>query len=321
MILVEIMALVAVMFLSKGAYASADYWQITAGDKTIASFNSEEKAKEAVQMVKDHYTEKDASDVAVKVDPILQVQHTFYGKNDKKPATTTSAKAKETIVGENGKNAMVSITTTQTLEKQEKIKYDTEIKESSEAALNTEAVSQKGKKGKQKITYETTSVNGEEVDNTVLDTEVVKEPTTEVVVKGTMEKPADKGTTSTDLGETYSAEAGQQVADFALQFVGNPYVYGGSSLTKGADCSGFVMAVYAHFGLGLPHDAGADRAYGTEVSLSEAQPGDLICYYGHIGIYIGDNQIVHAMNESHGITVSKIGYNGKKILTVRRLLG
>ena len=98
-------------------------------------------------------------------------------------------------------------------------------------------------------------------------------------------------------------------------------MYGGSSLTKGADCSGFVMAVYKHFGVTLPHDAGADRSLGKAVKSSEMQPGDLVCYYGHIGIYAGDGKIVHAMDEANGITVSRIGYNGKRILTVRRIFG
>ncbi len=114
------------------------------------------------------------------------------------------------------------------------------------------------------------------------------------------------------------SEMGVAVAEYALQFVGNPYVYGGTSLTEGADCSGFVMSVYANFGISLPHSSAADRTQGTAVDgLANAQPGDLICYSGHVAIYIGNGQIVHASTRKTGIIVSNADY--KKVLAVRRI--
>lgn len=112
--------------------------------------------------------------------------------------------------------------------------------------------------------------------------------------------------------------SGNAVSEFALQFVGNPYVYGGSSLTNGTDCSGFVMSVYKNFGVSLPHSSTADRSVGSGVSsLAEAQPGDLICYSGHVGLYIGDGKIVHASNAKTGIIVSNAAY--RNILAIRRI--
>ncbi|MBR5338293.1 MAG: C40 family peptidase [Lachnospiraceae bacterium] len=111
--------------------------------------------------------------------------------------------------------------------------------------------------------------------------------------------------------------SGSAVASYALQFVGNPYVYGGSSLTSGTDCSGFVMSVYSAFGVGLPHQSGAQRGCGYGVSVGEAQPGDIMCYSGHVGIYIGNGQMVHASDPSTGIIVSGIG----SPIAVRRILG
>lgn len=102
---------------------------------------------------------------------------------------------------------------------------------------------------------------------------------------------------------------GQQIASYACQFVGCPYVYGGSSLTNGTDCSGFTMAVYAQFGYSLSHSSGAQMGQGTPVSLDAVQPGDIICYSGHVGLYIGGGQIVHAATESTGIIISNMYYS------------
>ena len=116
----------------------------------------------------------------------------------------------------------------------------------------------------------------------------------------------------------HGAETGQAVADFALQFVGNPYVWGGSSLTHGTDCSGFTMAVYSNFGVGLPHYDASQRGYGIGIdSISDARPGDLICFYGHVGIYIGDGMMVHASNARDGIKISKADY--RPIAAIRRI--
>lgn len=101
---------------------------------------------------------------------------------------------------------------------------------------------------------------------------------------------------------------GQQIAGYACQFLGNPYVYGGSSLTNGTDCSGFTMAVYAQFGYSLSHSSGVQMGQGTPVSLDAVQPGDIICYSGHVGLYIGGGQIVHASTESTGIIISNMYY-------------
>ena len=118
---------------------------------------------------------------------------------------------------------------------------------------------------------------------------------------------------------TSSGSGGSSVVDYAKQFVGNPYVWGGTSLTSGADCSGFVQSVYSNFGVSLPRTSYEQQNAGREVSYSEAQPGDLICYGGHVAIYMGNGKIVHASNSRDGIKVSdNAAY--RTILSVRRLV-
>ena len=112
--------------------------------------------------------------------------------------------------------------------------------------------------------------------------------------------------------------AGQAVVDFACQFIGNPYVWGGTSLTNGADCSGFVQAVYANFGISMPRTSSQMRSAGVEVSFEQAIPGDVFCYEGHVGIYMGNGKIVNAIDESHGIGISSATYTN--IITIRRLV-
>lgn len=115
-----------------------------------------------------------------------------------------------------------------------------------------------------------------------------------------------------------SGSKGQQIANYACQFIGNPYVPGGTSLTEGADCSGFVWRVYKDFGYTVPRTSYGCRSAGTEVSYSNAQPGDVICYAGHVGLYIGNGQIVHASTQKTGIKITNATY--KSMLTVRRIV-
>lgn len=110
---------------------------------------------------------------------------------------------------------------------------------------------------------------------------------------------------------------GQQIANYACQFIGNPYVPGGTSLTQGADCSGFVWRVYKDFGYSVPRTSYSLRSAGSEVAYSNAQPGDVVCYAGHVGIYIGNGQIVHASTQKTGIKITNATY--KQILSVRRI--
>lgn len=113
-------------------------------------------------------------------------------------------------------------------------------------------------------------------------------------------------------------ETPSAVVEYAKQFLGNPYVWGGTSLTNGCDCSGFVMKVYEAFGISLPHSSKSDRSVGRAVSFNEIQPGDIVCYDGHVGIYAGNGQIINALNRKSGIVYTNVNYD--TVLAVRRVL-
>ena len=139
------------------------------------------------------------------------------------------------------------------------------------------------------------------------------ETTAETSAPETSAPETSAETTAPETEAQQTSSLGAQIAAYATQFVGNPYVYGGASLTGGADCSGFTMAVFSHFGISLPHNAAAQSGCGTQVSLSDIQPGDLLFYdngggIGHVTIYIGNGQVCHASNERTGITISSISY-------------
>ncbi len=151
--------------------------------------------------------------------------------------------------------------------------------------------------------------------------EAARKAAQEAARKKVSSRSSSSGSVKEDSGKTYQSptgSTGSDVVKFAMQFVGNPYVYGGSSLTNGTDCSGFVMSVYNNFGVSLPHSSAADRSVGATVNgLENAQPGDIICYSGHVGIYAGNGQLVHASTSKTGIIVSSATY--RPILSIRRI--
>ncbi len=120
------------------------------------------------------------------------------------------------------------------------------------------------------------------------------------------------------IDNAIGGDLGKKVAKYACQFIGNPYVMGGTSLTKGTDCSGFTYRIYQDFGYSIPRTSSQQRSAGTGVSYADAQPGDLVCYDGHVGMYIGGGMIVHASSAKTGIKVSQAQY--RTILAVRRII-
>ena len=132
----------------------------------------------------------------------------------------------------------------------------------------------------------------------------------------TKEEPKEE---KQDSGSSSGSGKGSEIATYAQKFIGNPYVPGGTSLTEGCDCSGFVQSVYSHFGYSLPRQSGAQGASGKAVSgMENAQPGDIFYYVGHVGIYIGNGYIVHASTPETGIKITPATY--RSISSIRRIV-
>lgn len=205
--------------------------------------------------------------------------------------------------------------------------YDAQIAQAqNQAAQYTELIRQQNaeiqkiEEEEKKAAEEAARKAAEEAAKKAAAEEAAKKAQEEANKKAAEAASKKPSTTSTTTSSNVSYNpTGQSVVNYACQFVGNPYVWGGTSLTNGADCSGFIMSVYAKFGVSLPHSSAAMAGCGRGVSYSEAMPGDIICYAGHVAIYMGGGQIVHASNARDGIKISgNAAY--RPIVAVRRVL-
>ena len=161
-----------------------------------------------------------------------------------------------------------------------------------------------------------TSVSEIRIINTVADDSDADTATD--TAEDTAEESADSSSEAGETEETANESVGQRAVEFAKQFLGGRYRYSGTSLTNGTDCSGFTMSVYKNFGISLPHSSRSQRSVGQKVaSIQEAKAGDIVCYSGHVALYMGDGRVIHALNEKKGITISDASYN--RIVDIRRV--
>lgn len=201
-------------------------------------------------------------------------------------------------------------------EEKEKLRKEKEAEEAAKAEEEARRAAQNSASNSSSSSNSTTSTSSSSTSNS-------SSRSSSTSSSSKRSSSSSKTSSSSTSSSTKSSGSGSAVVNYALQFVGNPYVWGGTSLTNGADCSGFVMSVYAHFGVSLPHSSASQAGYGRKVSLSEAQPGDLVFYarggsVNHVGIYIGGGRIVNAACKREGICTKSVSY--RSVYCVKRIL-
>lgn len=302
------------------SYAGVEYWAVKAGGRTIAIVNSEENAKKVFSDIEKTYAAEGAE--VVSVTPKLKTKQLYFKIYEKKPKIVSEEDAVKKVLAakEDGK-PVVQVTAVRREVTQEAVPFSTKEIATSALLSGKTQVKTKGVNGTAEVTSEVTTVNGVETARKVLSKKVVKQPVTQEVLKGTGGRsysPAGAGFIVYVPAGT-AGEKGAAVANYALKWVGNPYRWGGNDLRTGVDCSGFVCCVYQAMGVNVTRGNLRTIGYSVGTNPGNAQPGDIIIYSGHYGIYIGNNKLVHAMNAQNGIRVSTIGYNGKRILDIRRV--
>ena len=292
---------------------------IKAGGEELLLVEDSQTAERVLETMVKEYTPEGAQINSITVDKELSIDKKDLKRGEEAPTVLTEDEAVNYLLEENSTDdPKFSVTISAEIGSVEAVEAGTKYENSDELYKGQSKVKSEGTDGDQIVTNEITSVNGAILTSQVVDTALINESVDAVVYKGTKERPKD--TVRADYGgKVMGSGNGAAIANYAMQFRGNPYVYGGTSLTNGADCSGFVQSVYAHFGISLPRTAGAQSHCGKGVSYSEAKAGDLICYSGHIGIYIGGGNIIHAATERKGIIVSSAKSPGA-ITTVRRIV-
>ncbi|MEG2011718.1 MAG: NlpC/P60 family protein [Anaerovoracaceae bacterium] len=328
-------------------------WALKIGDEEILYVDSNESANQVIEGLRNYYLDKDAEIIEVIFDKEIKaeekkfdaaefrkkdiqlsnvqdaIKYIVEGRKEYKVYVSEKVDITKSMPGEfsNGENGLsdfkeeaqvmvydvapfVNVTTIEKVTASKSIDYKTKYRNTYSLDRGKTKVSRKGEKGKKQVVSTVTKFNGTKISSNVVSEDVIKEPVTKIVLKGIGDVEAKRG-------GTYKFGDGEEVADFAKRYVGNPYSYGGTSLTRGADCSGFVLAVYDRFGIDLPHTASGQMSYGKGVSYSNAKPGDIIIYPGHAAMYIGNGKIVHAFNPSKGICITNARYD--TILAVRRI--
>lgn len=295
---------------------------IKAGAIELAVVESSTVAEQVLAQFQKAFLSDGAEVVSFETEPFLNIAQKDLGRASGPVNVVSQSEAVNALIQScDGLNPLMTATLTEQLVQAKVVPYKSTQESSSDLNAGTKQVKTKGVNGAIANTVSITKVNGRIIASTILKETIVTQPINEVILVGTKIVRTYAYASSSFVSTSSKAIAGTTGADvvaYAKQFLGNPYVYGGTSLTNGTDCSGFTMGVYAHFGVYLPHSSYSQRSYGTPVSYSNARPGDLICYSGHVALYIGGGKIIHASTTSTGIIIGNATY--RPIVTIRRIL-
>lgn len=309
---VLIIAVAAVLYATRPYAVHADGtrveepYAVTADGKELFLVDDEKTAKQVIETVLDEYSPTGAQINSIVVDKKLGAEDRELNRGEEPPVVMTEEEAVDYVLEANSmEEPLFQVTINAEIGEMDNIEAGKIYENTDDLYEKETKVKSEGVDGSQIVTNQVISVNGAVLSTDVVDTAVVNEATPKVVYKGTKKKPSPAGLGGKVIGSGNGAE----IARFAVQYVGNPYKWGGTSLTNGADCSGFVYAVYRSMGINMPRTGQAK--VGKGVPISEAKAGDVICYSGHVAIYIGGGKVVHAVNKAQGIRVTGMYYSGK----------
>lgn len=293
-------------------------YSVKAGKVELFKVRDKVTAEKVIEDVMDEYTPEGAQVEEIVLDRKISTSVAGVHKDKVDTEVMTEAEAVDYILEENATdNPLFCVTIKADVSDVKDVKAETEYEANDEMFENNTKLVQKGVDGSKVDTNRVISVNGAVLNSRNVDTTIINDATNKVIHKGTKARPRDTAWADYS-GTTIGTGNGETIANFALNFVGNPYRYGGTSLTNGADCSGFIYAVYHHFGYTSVPRVGAQNI-GKGVALAEAEPGDVVYYGHHYGMYIGGGKIVHAYNSRRGICVTSVHDPGR-IQTIRRLV-
>lgn len=292
-------------------------YSITADEKDVVILNDKETAEEVVKEIINYYKPEDSKIVSFSIDKKLKCEIIKLWENPDESITFSKNKAIEYIKEKNKTGDKIFEVTIvgKTKNKEDYIPEAKYIKEDDMIAGQTE-VEREGETGKQIITRKLTTVNGKLVKTETIKTKILEKGVSAIIHKGTIGLP-DGEDWKTFEGDPIFEGADDLIA-ISEKYQGVPYKYGGTSLITGVDCVQFVRQMFKKYGIYLPNNHSGIRGSGVGVSYSNMKKGDVICYTGHVAIYMGNGKIIHA-NSKKGVHISNV-YKGQKIVTIRRII-
>lgn len=294
-----------------------DPYMITAGGEELFLVKDQETAEDVITEVMDSYTPEGTQVNSITIDKKIEVLPKKLEKSEEPEKVLTQEEAVKTILDSNQTDdPMFAVTITADTGTLKDVKPGVTYQEDDSEFIGNESVAREGEAGSQLVTEEKISVNGNMITSEEVDKTLIEKGLDKLINRGTKSRPAD--TVFQDYsGSLMGSGDGETVVNYAKNFLGNPYRWGGTSLTNGCDCSGFIYALYNHFGVGVPR-MGIYKV-GKGVCLAEAKAGDVVYYPGHYAMYMGDGKIIHAYNSRVGIVVSNVHAPGT-ILSIRRMI-
>lgn len=282
-------------------------WAVKAGGETVAYVKNAQAGRDVVTGLRLYYYDNVQMQQEADVEPLVTVEKVTDPQTESAEIMSVEDAVKAVAAKNSTKSEpVIKVAYSKTLKETKEIKSEKKVIKTADLEKGEKRVEVKGKSGTKYVESEITQINSKVVDKDVMKSKVLEKPQTEVVYEGTALSSENKG---------------KALIAFAKKYLGNKYVWGGESLEHGIDCSGYTMKCYEHYGITLPHSSSQQASCGKEVSHDDMQAGDLIIYPGHVAMYMGNGQIIHAAGEAYGIMISDEASYAGKIKHIRRIFG